>query len=398
MIEKDKTDSTGAEFIVNLDNNHKCEFVPTDENPESAKCVHCGKGILDDYVPPEPPEEKPLEFIKYNKIQRLDDFMIEKVKEHGYDEYSWVVLNKYHGGNFSVQASPEEVWFCTRSGKFDKEENHFNFYDVPKREEFLTRVAKEIQSYYGKNIVLYFEYFGGSYNHPDVKKMPDPRIQKGVDYCPHHDIRLIDIRVDRKYIDYDEMKKIGEYHKLLVAEEMMRGSFYDCIKFDPAFEDPTYKQYNLPKLENNFSEGVVLKPTTNLWFKNKKRCILKNKNPKFEEKQREPRVKKVQKTMTPELQAVLDELTKCITQNRFDNILSHGIEIKTDKDFPKVMGLFVQDIITEEDEYIKSLYAENKVNDDDMKVVKKMLEKEVANFIRPKIVEIIRKKEFEENA
>jgi Rnl2 family RNA ligase len=371
---------------------HKCDFKPNGPNPEDAICRFCGKSILADAVIPEFKPEKPLKFIKYRSIHNVDEFIIEKVKEQLLDDGEWVCLNKYHGTNFSVWCSADNLFYAQKNGPFTKKDNPYKFFNLEGRPKYVERIAKEVQLYYGKNIALFFELFGGRYSHPDVKKLPEdihPRVQKGVFYCPHLDIRLIDIMVEGVYVDYDEFKTIADNHNIKRAKEIFRGSFDECLNISCEFEDETYKEYSLPPLDDNFSEGLIIKPVKERSFKNGERLVLKNKHPLFSEKQREP---KATRTNVPDeaVLAVVSELSKSITQPRLVNVLSHGVEVKDSKDFAKVCGLMTQDILKENSDFISG------IDEDLLKKAKKVLFKEVGIFIKPTVVSMIKESQFNE--
>ena len=231
-----------------------------------------------------------MKFIKYPSIENsYRTKTIEEIKKHGYDVGTWVVTNKIHGANFSIWYDGEKGLCAKRTSFIEGKENFHNHQDV---------VVKNYNKYFfvyeyfcdkykteKLNFVMFGELFGGSYPHPDVKLDPhSSRIQKGVYYCPHNDFYVYDIKVNNIFIPYDELEFVCKKYGFIYAKPLFKGSFEDCLKFNPVFEDTTYKIFGLPKIENNQSEGVVIRPLETKFFKNGSRCILKNKNPKFKEK------------------------------------------------------------------------------------------------------------------
>lgn len=376
---------------INMDLlKHECDFVleSIDDDPETARCKFCGKFITDGVVLPHPEEIKPLQFSKYNSI--VNSYMadaIDNIKMEALDAYTWVATNKYHGTNFSVMCSAEEQIPCKRSGIIDDGEGFYNYQAMF---SYLKKILIEMQSYFGKNIQVYFELFGGSYPHPDVPKdLNATRIQKEVYYCPFIDIRVLDISVDGKFLDYDEMVKIVIQHGLLPAKELARGSFDDLIKMNPEFEDETYLDYNLPKIENNFSEGYVLRPIQELSNKWGERVILKHKSDKFLEKKSEPKEKKalVRKINRKAVLEAYEALSACVTEARLNNVISHG-GVYSSKDFGKLMSEVIQDIMKEEADNNKVYQSLEK---NERKTVNKAIQKEVAELIKPTFLSIIRR-------
>lgn len=365
---------------------HDCNFVMTDGDPTNAKCIVCGKSILDDVVLPPPKEEKELQFMKYPSIKNTYRVKtIQEIENQGLNNGVWVATNKLHGANFQVCADAEKVKFAKRTSFIEDDENfyglHSNLYNM---KLFLIDRIKRMQNYFGETLNVFFEIYGGSYPHPDVKKFPVSRIQKGVCYTPSVDIRVIDVAVDFEFLPFDEMTAIVKHYNLKPAIELHRGSFKEMIELDPVFEDPTYKEYNLPSLENNYSEGLVIRPVEEKKFGNGSRVILKKKNPKFSEKQRTPKVHKQPLVLAENVKEIYEELSQSITENRLRNILSHGEEI-TNKDFGKLQGMLVQDVLKEDGECLETLEK------DERKQVNKLLSQDAAELIRENFLNILDK-------
>lgn len=363
---------------------HECNFVMIDGNPENARCSVCGKSILEGVVLPEPEPERKLEFIKYRSIENsYRNRFIEKIREEGLNEGIWIATNKIHGANFQCCADSENIRFAKRSAFIADDENFYGLHtNLIRMKEFLTDRIRRIQNYFGGTVNVYFELFGGSYPHPEVPRSNVSAIQGGVFYTPNVDIRVLDIFANGEFIDFDEMCKIVVHYNLKPVKELNRGSFDAMLALDPIFDDPTYMDYGLPKIEGNVSEGFVIRPSTEKKLKTGERLVLKQKNPKFSEKSRAPVVKKETKVLPPELQEVFDDLCSCINENRLRNILSHG-DVFSNKDFGKLQGMMMEDIIKEEGDALMEFEKADR-----KKITDKML-KEIANFIRPNFLNII---------
>lgn len=357
---------------------HKCDFILgiLDTDASLAKCRYCGRSIVEGWEDPPPEPEKPLEFDKYRSVHNiaLCD-VIEQVKLQGFAGYSWVATSKLHGSNFSIMADAEKVVACSKNQIIPEGDSHFRHELMM---PFLTRIIKEMQSYFGKNIQVYFELFGGSYPHemiPVDKRFS--RVAKGIWYCPTIDVRVIDIQVDGVYLNFDEMVEIAERHRLKPVAVLGRGSFDQMLEISPEFEDETYKEYNLPKIENNFSEGLVLRPTKECLFSNGKRVMLKNKCKRMSER-RAPRAPRKDVVLDELEMIALEELSCCITEGRLENILSHGHDFSK-KQFGMLVGLMMKDIHKElpEDSPFHSL------DKDGRKKVNTLAMGEVTRFLKP---------------
>lgn len=362
---------------------HKCDYVMgiMDTDASLAKCRFCGRSITEGWKDPVPEPEKPLEFDKYRSVHNVAlSNIVECAKMQGFGAYSWVAINKIHGSNFSLMADSEKVLACSKNQIIPEGDSHFKHELMM---PFLTRIIKEMQSYFGKNIQVYFEMFGGSYPHemiPVDKRFS--RVARGIFYLPQIDVRVIDIQVDKRYLDYDEMVEIAERHRLKVAECLGRGSLDQMLELSPEFEDPTYKEYHLPKIEGNMSEGLVLRPTKECLFNNGRRVILKNKCKKMSEKRvRKPKVPVV--LTDPELMS-FNSLASCVTEARLENILSHGHQFDK-KGFSKLVGLVMKDIF--EEEKANGLIIE--LDKTSRKRVNKLLQAEIVDLVKPFWIDLI---------
>lgn len=364
---------------------HECDFIMLDKNPENAKCRICGKPILADVVLPEPKEEKPVNFIKYVSIENsYRERFIQKIREEGLDGGTWIATNKIHGANFQVCADSTHVKFAKRSGFIEEKENFYGLHTSLKpMKSFLVDRIKRMQNYFGATINVYFELFGGGYSHPDVRPSNVPMIQKGVFYTPNIDIRVLDVVLDfDEYLDFDEMMQIVSHFDLRPIRVMNRGTFDEMLALDSTFDDPTYLDYGLPKIEGNISEGFVIRPNKTVFTRRGERVILKNKNEKFAEKSRAPRKDRQPSVIPENIKAIYEDLVNAVTENRLRNILSHG-DTFGQKDFGKLQGMMMQDIIKEEGD------ALNELDKHEVKQVKNLLNKDIADLIRPNFLNII---------
>lgn len=349
-----------------------------------------------------------MTFKKYNSIDNhYNNKVIQAVRDHFYDvDTDWVCTEKIHGANFSFWTDGTTVRCGKRSGFIGENENFNNWqyvYDLYADKvlhlyDCITRhnafVGRELPP---KEIQIFGEIFGGEYPHPDVARVPNAvRVQKGVFYCPHNDVRFFDLCIDGEYTNIDTMHYHMNRCRLPYAKTIFRGEFDECLNYSCEFESKIHEEYDLPKIENNFAEGFVLRPVAPLCFNRGvgkgERVILKKKHPNFSEIAKAPRERINQDaTMTPEQENILDEISCFITENRLDNVLSKIGEITT-KDFGKLQGAMMKDILDEfvkcEDQFatVPVFVAMGK---SDRRLIQKSLQKKVATFIRPKFIDKI---------
>lgn len=264
----------------------------------------------------------------------------------------WCVTEKVHGANASFWTYNGEDFFPAKRTEFvDKEENFFNIHDVLKDNiEGLKGACRLLKKYFGTvdEIVFFGELFGGSYDHPDVKKNPKAaKVQKGVMYSPDNLFYMFDIRVNGVHISQSFVEEIGREYYIFYAMSLMRGTLEECLQYPNDGVSTIPVRLILPEIEDNIMEGVVIKPVEPTWFNSGSRVILKNKNEKFSEKaHKSDRKPKVEVVLSEQLQKLLDEAQLYVTENRLRNVISKVGKV-TNKDFGKLMGMFTKDAIEE---------------------------------------------------
>ena len=129
------------------------------------------------------------------------------------------------------------------------------------------------------------------------------------------------------------------------------GTYEEALQYDPSFSTKLPALLGLPELEDNISEGVIIKPVQNAYMGNS-RVILKNKNARFSEITAPLRPNKASTTApadsthrTP-LQECAEELSRYMNQNRLDAILSKLCPV-TLRDAPRLKGLLAKDAVEE---------------------------------------------------
>ena len=329
-----------------------------------------------------------MKFRKYNSIDNIDRVStMQKLLDAGLDKKTWVVQEKIHGANASIWITPDEVRIASRSNFLDSSADFFGsnrvLEDLKAPIQFLQQ-----QQFPGKEIVIYGELAGGQYPHPDVPRVPHAkRCQKGVAYNPDNFFIAYDLVID------------GQYQNLFTAMALLKaccfytlpilafGTLDEVLQYSNEFQTTVPSMFNLPEIEGNVCEGVVLKPENAFFFPNGDRAILKNKNEKFKEKEKKIRKPKVEEKMSDELQELLTEGVQYITENRLRNVLSKETETWTDKKFGRLLGLFVQDALTDwtkdREDIITSLETK------DRKMLTKALNQHTSQFIRKHFVNIV---------
>ena len=298
-----------------------------------------------------------LEFKKYSSIENSfsREFMEHVVAEMPQD-LEYVVQEKVHGANTSFLCDGETLRFAKRTSMLEDGEQ---FYDYPELlERYRDRVLKlfgDIKAKYPEvtHISVFGEMFGGLYPHDGVKtKQKVSLIQRGVCYTPDHEFYGFDIylftEAGGRFLTVDEVNEIFETCGFFYAKTLFRGTLAECLKQPNAFQSKIAEWLELPAIEDNICEGIVIRPVTPMYLRNGSRVLIKSKNERFAERKSAKRRTKLFVEPVPysdELKALIVEGETYVTENRLANVVSHIGEVHFPKDFGKVMGLFSKDVL-----------------------------------------------------
>lgn len=302
------------------------------------------------------------EFKKYSSIENTynKDFL-EKIKSEGLDSLAYVVQEKVHGSNCCFVTDGKEIQFAKRTGFLEPEEKFYNY------EELLIRYKERVIFLYSRikekypdteSVLVYGEMFGGKYPHPDVKNDSKVMcIQKGVFYSPVHEFYGFDIYVrgtdSGRYLSVNESNAFFEECGFLYAKTLFEGTIDECLAYPNAFQSRIAEWLELPPIEDNICEGIVIRPVDTVFFGNGSRLLLKNKNSKFAEKKsvkkRQPALF-IEPTYSEELNKLLPVVEEYITENRLNNTISKIGEVTFPKDTGRLIGLFSKDAL---DDFLK---------------------------------------------
>jgi Rnl2 family RNA ligase len=212
-----------------------------------------------------------LEFKKYSSIENSfsREFMEHVVAEMPQD-LEYVVQEKVHGANTSFLCDGETLRFAKRTSMLEEGEQ---FYDYPELlERYRDRVLKlfgDIKAKYPEvtHISVFGEMFGGLYPHDGVKtKQKVSLIQRGVCYTPDHEFYGFDIylftEAGGRFLPVDEVNEIFETCGFFYAKTLFRGTLAECLKQPNTFQSKIAEWLELPAIEDNICEGIVIRPVT----------------------------------------------------------------------------------------------------------------------------------------
>lgn len=156
-----------------------------------------------------PDTSRPPLFKKYSSIENeFNEEFLGKVREEVPSDTLFAVQEKVHGTNVSficefLPGGKISMNFAKRTAPVAADENFYSHQEFVMRYrpaiENLSRMVSDLY-YPADGVVVFGEMFGGSYPHPDVKRIGvmSP-IQKGVFYSPTHEFYGFDIYVPMFY-------------------------------------------------------------------------------------------------------------------------------------------------------------------------------------------------------
>jgi Rnl2 family RNA ligase len=308
-----------------------------------------------------------MEFQKFSSLENsYRQNLIDKVQYEGKDVGEWVVTEKIHGANFSFWCDGTEVKVASRTQFVDG--TFFNCQAVINKYSPLVLDMHKTYLNNGDLLVIYGELFGGN-------------IQKEVEYG-EKDFRAFDVSVNGVVSN----KILGLFHCEAVgikwAPHIMTGTFAECLALPNTFKSTlTPEGYE----GENISEGLVIEPVEPAWFDNGSRVYFKNKTEGFSEKNRQPKEKQVFELSETESD-LLNELLTYNTEQRVSNVISKIGQV-TNKDFGRILGLTVQDIL---EDFTKDTDRDAKVEaEDNWKQFHKLLSAEVGKTVREQFVKAL---------
>jgi Rnl2 family RNA ligase len=274
---------------------------------------------------------------------------------------NWAVTEKVHGANFSFVYENRLLGFAKRKARLDWNDDFFGFQLIAQQLEdnILSLFEALSLDFPAEKYTLYGELFGGAYPHTDVPAIPNLNaIQTGVYYSPDIRFCAFDIAIEtvehRYYLDYEKAVSYLEEAGIFHAKILHQGPLNTCLEFDIAFDSTIPSLLDLPSLEANLVEGVVLKPLQNvvppsdgMYF----RPTLKLKNEAFAEELKFHQAQKWsfttdKKTNGETLNFLLLDLRNYVTKNRLNNVLSKigQLDFENKKRLKEIKISYLEDV------------------------------------------------------
>ena len=266
-------------------------------------------------------KERSMAFIKYSSITNsYDSIFIEKVKtackENGF-EGPWYISEKIHGANCQMTYDEDGFHVGCRNS-FDVTSN---WIDLLKKYEPALKALYKLND---GQVTFYGEFFGGSYPHKEVPRNPNAkRVQKGVYYTPNNEVLFYDVLLSGKgFVDVESFIKLADLWKIPRVKFIKVSSLEEALNYPNDEPSEIYKRYNLPEIEGNIREGVVIKPATN-FYAGQSRVIIKNKNDNFKEVSRKAKPVHTEEELAESTKEAVEKILCYVTEERIINCLSH---------------------------------------------------------------------------
>jgi len=317
-----------------------------------------------------------MEFIKYPSIENLYSLDTTRYNPE-FSPCKWIIQEKIHGANLSLWISPTEIRIASRNQFLKDDDNFYGFQKIkPTLEKYAEAIRQNVYEHLhfypghgGREIIVYGELFGGCYPHESVQKSNAKAIQKGVYYHPDTQFAMFDIVVYGMFLPSGILKTIASQTGVPIVPILAVDEWNIVKSYSNSFQTEIPNMFGLPAIANNICEGIVIKQDE---FKlMDQRITFKNKNEKWSEKAKE--VKPPREAIPEEELKQFEELSKLITVNRLNNVLSKIVGDRSIKNFSEIIKTYYEDVSKE-----CSL-------DSVPKSVNKLLSKAMATLIREQL-------------
>ncbi|WP_194304382.1 MULTISPECIES: RNA ligase family protein [Chryseobacterium] len=311
------------------------------------------------------------------------------------EKLKWVVTEKVHGANFSFVYENGSLKFAKRKEYLNWSDDFFGFQlVVSKLENNILRLFEKLSSdIAAEKYIIYGELFGGKYPHPEVEPVKDVHaIQTGVYYNPDIEFCAFDIAIEtcgsdsKYYLDYESSVAYFNEFEIFHAKPLLIGKFNEATNFNIRINSAVPKEFNLPELNDNLIEGVVIKPFNQLDNNDFQRPIIKLKNPEFDEEEKFHEAEKWSfipnvSSKTEELSFIVDELRNYVTQNRLKSAVSKigTLDLNNQSRVSEIKKEFLEDVITDFNENNDGLL--NDLSSDDQAWIAERINSEINKMI-----------------
>lgn len=280
--------------------------------------------------------------MKFMTYQKIPNKLNGKLKDLITTIDKWVATEKVHGCNFSFYVNKKSIECGRRHGFLTDTDIFHDYINIKdKYTEQLNKLYEMLKVEY-KNvdyIILYGELFGGIYPNTETLSKSKP-VQKGVYYSPNKEFLAYDLTIVTKSnnvfeLDFEKLHKYCTYAKIPIVPILKIGGFQEVMDITTEVNSAIPDLYNLPKLETNRIEGIIVRPYN--YVNEKLKIKIKNKN-------------------FGEISGSANLISSYVTKNRFNCILSKHVKTT---DFSVLFDEYIKDIV---DDYLKTTGKSPKIS------------------------------------
>jgi len=304
------------------------------------------------------------------------------------------VFEKIHGANLSIAIDGDSKAVYNRTGLLVPGSNFFNWEEVLAVNmvsylklfqrinlHYTTITENQPKNMPVNSIQIYGELFGGAY--PGIKEKGQMKVNKGINYCSTNQFLPFDVKVfvdgGSFMLDQILFQGFAEQIELLISKPLFIGTMRECLLFDAMINSTIPKIYDMPELDTNICEGVVIKPWSASNFN--KGLMIKVINPTFKGAKMKPKRERTPEIIPEHIIKLIDTFDQYITPFALDKLLSKHLIDRTGQNIPKISKMFVEEL------YDDVIAEENiAICDDDWKAVRKKISGSVFNLVRETIV------------
>ena len=319
-------------------------------------------------------------FTKYSSLENhTQEKFINSVKyQNDLEPKRFVVREKIHGTNFSVIITDSSITPCKRTAPIHEDEAFYDYHRIMNK---YNPVFEQIQEFVRDSETLKHVQVFGEYAGDGVQS----KISYGEQDFYLFDVLFVGVEEESKgYLAEADLQAFAINYGFKVPPLIHIGTLDECLSLPVEFEslvnsiteENKYGFFKQEPSKGNTAEGLVIKPETPTYLRTGQRVAIKYKTDKFKERSK-PKAPKVDKALSEGDLKVLNILLEYNTLPRISNVISHIGEV-TSKDFAKIVGLAVRDIIAE-------AAREYEFEVDDEKLIKSKLNQGVADLLRQNI-------------
>lgn len=291
-----------------------------------------------------------MNFLKYPSLK--NHYVLGKSRRilYAYNDV-WYSTEKIHGANISIIVSKDtdKVGLAKRSGFITIDDKSFNGFKtwVAEQGNELVDSMKSFLNWEGVTQVHAFgEYFGAK-----VQKMNYEICKKG----------QVDVKLFNIILEYDN----GTIH-YVVSRDMV-DKYIPTEYLVPVSSKKTLKELVEGDLETQsiyggISEGQVYQPLKGYIINEDFHFYgVKHKTKEFAEVSKSPKSPKEKVEYTPEFLNLVEDVSRYITGNRLDNVISHGDFELENKNIGNIMLAMKQDIVKEYLNEVETNYSDKDI-------------------------------------